>query len=88
MDGERKRVKVIINEKEYTITGTKSAAHVQLVAKTINEQLEKINELSANLSKEEQAILIAVNAVSDQIDSHKQMLQLENKYNEQSDEQS
>ena len=80
MLGDRKRVKVIINEKEYIITGTKSAAHIQLVAKTINEQLEKINELSAELSREEQAILVAVNAVSDQIDSHKQMFQLENKF--------
>lgn len=82
MDGERKRVKVMINDREYTITGTKSAAHIQLVAKTINEQLEKINELSEDLSKEEQAILIAVNAVSDQIDSHKKMMQLEDKQKE------
>lgn len=79
MSGDKKRVKVVINDKEYTIIGTKSAAHIQLVAKTINEQLEQLNELSSDLSKEEQAILIAVNAVSDQIDSHKQMIQLENK---------
>lgn len=79
MSNDKKRVKVVINEKEYTIIGTKSAAHVQLVAKIINEQLEKLDELSNNLSREEQAILIAVNAVSDQINSHKQMIELENK---------
>ena len=79
MAGEKRRVKVKIDNKEYTIIGTKSTAHVQLVAKTVNEQLEKIKNLSADLSKEEQAILIALNAVSDQIDSHKKMMQLENK---------
>ena len=79
MSEDRKRVKVVINNKQYTIIGTKSAAHIQLVAKRINEQLEKLNELSPGLSKEEQAILIAVNAMSDHIDSHKKMMELENK---------
>ncbi|MDN6194919.1 MAG: cell division protein ZapA [Atopostipes suicloacalis] len=79
MSAEKKRVKVVIDGKEYTIIGSKSAAHVQLVAKTVNEQLKQLNELSTKLSKEEQSILIAVNAVSDQIDSHKKMMELENK---------
>lgn len=73
----------MIDGKEYTIIGNKSAAHVQLVAQTINEQLEKLNQLSTSLTKEEKSILIAVNAVSDQIDRHKEMIameeQLENK---------
>lgn len=83
MSAEKKRVKVMIDGKEYTIIGNKSAAHVQLVAQTINEQLEKLNQLSTSLTKEEKSILIAVNAVSDQIDRHKEMIameeQLENK---------
>ena len=79
MSADKKRVKVSIDGKEYTIIGTKSDAHIQLVAKTINEQLKTLNELSNDLSKEEQSILIAVNAVSDQIDYHREMMQLENK---------
>lgn len=79
MTANKKRVKVVINDKEYTIVGKKSAAHIQLVAKTINEQLDKLEHLSDGLTREEQAILMAVNAISDQIDSHKQMMQLENK---------
>lgn len=75
--GQRKRVKVVINDKEYTIVGTKSAAHIKLVAKTINEQLAALEAKSAHLSREEQAILMAVNAVSDQIDSHEQMIKME-----------
>lgn len=78
MSKEKKRVKVLIDGKEYTIIGEKPASHIQLVAKTINEQIEKLNELSTNLSKEEKNILIAVNAVSDQIDSHTAMIELEN----------
>lgn len=82
MTTEKRRVKVIIDEKEYTIISNKSATHIKLVAETINKQLAELNELSNNLSKEEQAILIAVNAVSDQIDSHNQMIQLEEGLNE------
>lgn len=79
MAGNRKRVKVVIDGREYTIIGEKSAAHIELVAKTINNQLTDLDSLSNNLSREEQAILMAVNAVSNQIESHKQMIQLENK---------
>lgn len=79
MSAEKKRVKVMIDGKEYTIIGNKSAAHVQLVAQTINEQLEKLNQLSTSLTKEEKSILIAVNAVSDQIDHHKKMIEMEEK---------
>lgn len=79
MANERKRTKAVINDKEYTIVGDKSAAHVELVADTINKQLNDLNSQSTSLTREEQAILMAVNAVSDQIDSHKRMIELEEK---------
>lgn len=78
MTEERKRVKVVIDDKEYTIVGTKSAVHIKLVAQTVNEQLEELSKMSTYLSKEERAILMAINAVSDQIESHEKMIQLEN----------
>lgn len=77
MSSEKRRVKVVINDKEYTIIGTKPAAHIELVASTLNKQLAELNAMSSGLSKEEQATLIAVNAVSDQIESHKRMIELE-----------
>lgn len=77
MVSQKRRTKVEINEREYTIVGVKSTAHVKLVAETINKQIEELTSLSSNLSKEEQAILIAVNAVSDQIDMQLKMLELE-----------
>ena len=79
MANEKKRTRVVIDGKNYTIVGDKSAAHIELVAETINKQLEELNSLSTALSKEEQAILMAVNAMSDQIESHKRMIELEEK---------
>lgn len=82
MTTEKRRAKVMIDDKEYTIISNKSTAHIKLVAETINKQLIKLDELSNNLSKEEQAILVAVNAISDQIDYQNQMIQLEEEMNE------
>lgn len=79
MANQKRRTKAIINGKEYTIVGDKSAAHVELVAETINEQLEELNSLSTSLSKEEQAILMAVNAVSDQVKMQQELIALEEK---------
>lgn len=77
MTEQKKRVKVTIDGKTYTVVGTKSNAHVKLVAETINQQLKEMQSLSSILEKEEQAMLVAVNAVSDQIEIHKKMIQLE-----------
>lgn len=79
MVNKKKRIKVVIQDKEYTIVSDKSAAHIELVAETINKQLEELSAMSTTLSKEEQAILMAVNAVSDQIGSHTKMIELEEK---------
>ena len=40
MTTEKRRVKVIIDEKEYTIISNKSAAHIELVAETINKRIK------------------------------------------------
>lgn len=82
MANEKRRTKVVINGKEYTIVGEKSSAHIELVAETLNKQLADLNKLSTKLSKEEQAILVAVNAVSSEIESHQKVLQLEEKLKE------
>lgn len=79
MANQKRRTKAIINGKEYTIVGDKSAAHVELVAEIINEQLEELNSLLTSLSKEEQAILMAVNAVSDQVKMQQELIALEEK---------
>ena len=82
MANEKRRTKVVTNGKEYTIVGEKSSAHIEVVAETLNKQLADLNKLSTMLSKEEQAILVAVNAVSSEIESHQKVLQLEEKIKE------
>ena len=79
---EKRRVKVVIDEKEYTIVSNKSVAHIELVAETVNKQLQEMKDLSTGMSKEELAILIAVNAVSDQIESHTKMIEMEENANQ------
>lgn len=82
MANEKRRTKVVINEKEYTIVGEKSSVHIELVAETLNTQLEALRTLSTKFSKEEQAILVAVNAVSSQIESQQEIMKLEEKIKE------
>lgn len=81
MAEEKRRVKVGIDGKEYTIVSNKSVAHIELVAETVNKQLQELKDLSSGMSKEELAILMAVNAVSDQIDTHTKMIELDEESN-------
>ena len=74
----KKRYKATIQGKDYTIVGTKSDTHMDVVIDTINQQLEQIKELSEKISNEEAAILVAVNAVSNQIEMQEEILSKEN----------
>lgn len=62
-----KRYKANINGKEFTVVGTESAVHMKLVTDTVNQRLKDLQELAPQLSDEDRAILLAINAVSDQI---------------------
>lgn len=62
-----RRYKAKIADKEFTVVGEESAVHMKLVTDTVNQRLEDLSELAPNLSLEDRAILLAINAVSDQI---------------------
>lgn len=81
----KKRYKATIQGRDYTIVGTKSDAHMDAVIDVINEQLEQIKELSEKITNEEAAILVAVNAVSDQIEMQEKVLFQENAEEESDD---
>lgn len=81
----KKRYKATIQGKDYTIVGTKSDTHMDVVIDTINQQLEQIKELSEKISNEEAAILVAVNAVSNQIEMQEEILSKENATEEHDD---
>ncbi|BCA86238.1 cell division protein ZapA [Enterococcus saigonensis] len=77
MVAERKRYKAVIANRTYTIIGEKSSQHMNLVTKLVNEQLSEIKTISPQINDEQAAILLAVNAVSDQVDKQAELLNLQ-----------
>ena len=67
MSEEKRRFKAVIGDKAYTIIGTGSEQHFLTVTKLLNERLDQVKKLAPDLTAEEQAILVAFNAVSDQV---------------------
>ncbi|OJG18945.1 cell division protein ZapA [Enterococcus canis] len=77
MAQERKRYKAVIANHTYTIIGNESKHHMDMVTKLVNEQLTEIKKMSPQTSDEDAAILLAVNALSDQLKKQEQVLRLE-----------
>ena len=67
MSEEKRRFKAVIGDKAYTIIGPGSEQHCLTVTKLLNERLDQVKKLAPDLTAEEQAILVAFNAVSDQV---------------------
>ncbi|WP_125584155.1 cell division protein ZapA [Levilactobacillus cerevisiae] len=67
MTEETHRFKAVIAGKSYTIVGQATDEHMRAVTAVLNEQFTQLKELSPNISKEDAAILMAFNAVSDQL---------------------
>lgn len=82
MVAERKRYKAVIANRSYTIIGNKSSQHMNLVTKLVNEQLSEIKMISPQINDEQAAILLAVNAVSDQVDKQAEVLRLQKEVQE------
>ncbi|MGX7200319.1 cell division protein ZapA [Enterococcus nangangensis] len=72
---EKKRYKAIIDGKNYTIIGTESKEQLDIVTRIVNEQLGEIKKISSDLSNEDAAILMAINAVNDQVKKQSDLLQ-------------
>lgn len=67
MSEKKRRFKAVIGDKAYTIIGPGSEQHFLTVTKLLNERLDQVKKLAPDLTAEEQAILVAFNAVSDQV---------------------
>lgn len=67
MSEEKRRFKAVIGDKAYTIIGPGSEQHFLTVTKLLNERLDQVKKLAPDLTAEEQAILVAFNAFSDQV---------------------
>ncbi len=64
----RRRFKAVIDGQSYTIVGNRSEAHMQAVTELMNKQLAQLKKLAPDMSKEEASILLAFNAISDQLE--------------------
>lgn len=74
---EKRRFRATIAGKTYTIIGNRSATHLNAVVELVNQQLEQLAQLSPDLSLEDRCVLMAVNAVSDQLLKEQELLCLE-----------
>lgn len=73
----KNRYKAIVAGQTYTIIGQESKQHMDMVTALINEQLTEIMTLSPGIPQEKAAMLLAINAVSDQIKKQEALMKLE-----------
>ena len=77
MAHEKTRYKAVIANQTYTIIGRETKHHMDIVTKLLNEQLAELKQLSPQMDNEQAAILMAVNALSDQLKKQERILELE-----------
>ena len=70
----KRRFRAVIEGTEYTIVGNRSATHLNQVVELVNTQLA---ELAPDMSARDRAILMAVNALSDQLVKEQRIAELE-----------
>lgn len=73
------RYKAVIANQSYTIIGQETSQHMDRVTRLVNEQLQEIRQMAPQTSQEEAAILLAVNAISDQLKKQEELLTLREK---------
>lgn len=77
MAEENFRYKTTIHGKPYTIIGHETRRQMDEVMKVFNDQLEQIKRLAPEISTEDSAVLLAVNAINDQLKKQERIFQLE-----------
>ena len=80
MSEGKRRYKATIDGETYTIIGQKPQEHMRVVAETVDDQLNQLKEMTKGLEKEKRAILLAINAVSDQLAMRKDLNEIKEKY--------
>ena len=73
----KRRFRATIAGKEYTIVGNRSATHLNQVVELMNQQLAQLAELAPTMNVSDRAILMAVNALSDQLVKEQRIAELE-----------
>ncbi len=73
---QKNRFKATIENQNYTIISKEDPKHLKMVTDLVNDQLKEIKKMSAEIDSEQAAILLAINAVSDQLKKQKELLDL------------
>lgn len=76
------RYKAKVGDQTYTIIGKESKQHMDIVIKVVNEQLTEIRQLSEDIDQEQAAILLAINAISDQVKKQTEIIKLQKQITE------
>jgi len=82
MTEQKKRYKAVIANQSYTIIGRESKEHMDMVTRLVNDQLLEIMQLSPQTDQEQASILLAINAVSDQLKKQEKLWVLQKKVDE------
>ncbi|MEJ6400419.1 cell division protein ZapA [Nicoliella lavandulae] len=73
----KKRFKAKIGNRTYTFVGRSSMEHMHAVTDLMNKQLNQLNQLSSSISYEDAMVLLAFNAISDQLKMQGKLDQIE-----------
>lgn len=79
MSNKPSRFKTTIDGRSFTIVGCKSQEHMRVVSDLVNDELTELKKVTRNLDNEERAILLAINAKSEQLEMQKKVIELEEK---------
>lgn len=73
MPERKRRFKVEIDGEEFTIIGKSTPEHMNAVMEVANQELATIKKMMPSLSEKKAALLLAINAVSDQLDKQEEL---------------
>lgn len=74
---EKIKFRAKIAGKEYTIVGNRSTEHMNQVVAVANQHIQTLGELAPHLSLADRGMLVAINAISDQIVLEQRIAKLE-----------
>ena len=80
---QKERFPVMIDGREYTIVGHYSQEHIEAVTELVNQQLSQLQALDPHLSMQDRALLMAINAISDQLLKEQRIMELESQMDSQ-----
>ncbi len=73
MSADKKRFKLNIAGKNYVVIGDSTSEHMLAVAQLADEQYKEIRQTLPTVTREDAAILLAINAISDQLKKQKEL---------------